>query len=91
MRSEQFFTFCIHVMNLMCFRENVDPASDQQEYEEEIQAEVMELEAEKEEDYQRSLAEYRKQLEEWKLWRKKQVLSQKQTLFFKQWRSLFSY
>ncbi|KAI3369014.1 hypothetical protein L3Q82_025986 [Scortum barcoo] len=52
-------------------RENVDRVSDEQEYEDEILAEVVELEAESEEDYQRKLVEYKKQLEEWKLWRRK--------------------
>ncbi|XP_042339465.1 coiled-coil and C2 domain-containing protein 2A isoform X2 [Plectropomus leopardus] len=53
-------------------KENVDRESDEREYEDEILAEVVELEAETEEDYQRKLAEYKKQLEEWKLWRRKQ-------------------
>uniref|UniRef100_A0A8C4EJ13 Coiled-coil and C2 domain containing 2A n=1 Tax=Dicentrarchus labrax TaxID=13489 RepID=A0A8C4EJ13_DICLA len=53
-------------------RENVDRSSDEREYEDEILAEVVELEAESEEDYQRKFAEYKKQLEEWKLWRRKQ-------------------
>uniref|UniRef100_A0A3B4Y177 Coiled-coil and C2 domain containing 2A n=1 Tax=Seriola lalandi dorsalis TaxID=1841481 RepID=A0A3B4Y177_SERLL len=53
-------------------RENVDRPSDEQKYEDEILAEVEELEAESEEDYQRELVEYRKQLEEWKLSRRKQ-------------------
>uniref|UniRef100_A0A4W6E0K1 Coiled-coil and C2 domain containing 2A n=1 Tax=Lates calcarifer TaxID=8187 RepID=A0A4W6E0K1_LATCA len=57
-------------------RETVDQASDEQEYEDEIFAEVVELEAESEEDYQRKLAEYKKQLEEWKLSRRKQELSE---------------
>ena len=57
----------------ICSRENVDRASDEQEYEDEILAEVVELEAESEEDYQRKLTEYKKQLEDWKLLRKKQV------------------
>lgn len=52
---------------------NLDQQSDEQEYEEEILAEAVELEAECEEDYQRKLAEYKKQLEEWKIWRRKQV------------------
>uniref|UniRef100_A0A3B3BF83 Coiled-coil and C2 domain containing 2A n=1 Tax=Oryzias melastigma TaxID=30732 RepID=A0A3B3BF83_ORYME len=73
----EFQKFTNTPYKLLLRKENVDPASDQQEYEEEIQAEVMELEAEKEEDYQRSLAEYRKQLEEWKLWRKKQKAKRK--------------
>ena len=51
----------------------MDRASDEQQYEDEILSEVLELEAESEEDYQKKLAEYKKQLEEWKLWRKKQV------------------
>ncbi|XP_037830013.1 coiled-coil and C2 domain-containing protein 2A isoform X1 [Kryptolebias marmoratus] len=53
-------------------RENVDRASDERKYEEEILTEVLELEAENEEEYQKKLVEYNKQLEEWKLWRKKQ-------------------
>lgn len=55
------------------FRENVDRASDEREYEGEILTEVLELEAESEEDYQKKLSEYKKQLEDWKLWKKKQV------------------
>lgn len=51
----------------------MNQASDAQEYEDEILAEIMEREAETEEDYQKKLVEYRKQLEEWKLWRRKQV------------------
>ncbi|XP_074490630.1 coiled-coil and C2 domain-containing protein 2A isoform X1 [Sebastes fasciatus] len=58
-------------------RENVDRASDEQEYEDEILAEVVELEAETDEDYLRKLAEYKKQLEEWKLWRRKQRAKKK--------------
>ncbi|XP_044054572.1 coiled-coil and C2 domain-containing protein 2A isoform X2 [Siniperca chuatsi] len=58
-------------------RENVDRTSDEREYEDEILAEVVELEAESEEDYQRKLAEYKKQLEEWKLWRRKQKAKKK--------------
>ncbi|XP_028260415.1 coiled-coil and C2 domain-containing protein 2A [Parambassis ranga] len=53
-------------------RENVDQASDEREYENEILAEIVELEAESEEDYQKKLLDYKKQLEEWKLWRRKQ-------------------
>ncbi|XP_061593922.1 coiled-coil and C2 domain-containing protein 2A [Cololabis saira] len=60
-------------------RESVDRASDEQEYEHEILAEVLELEAESEEDYQKNLAEYQKQLKEWKLWRKKQKAKMKKT------------
>nr|XP_046248250.1 coiled-coil and C2 domain-containing protein 2A isoform X2 [Scatophagus argus] len=58
-------------------REIVDRASDEQEYEDEILAEIVELEAEIEDDYQRKLAEYKKQLEEWKLWRKEQKAKKK--------------
>ncbi|XP_054458283.1 coiled-coil and C2 domain-containing protein 2A [Anoplopoma fimbria] len=58
-------------------RENVDQASDEREYEEEIFSEVVELEAEMEEVYQRKLVEYKKQLEEWKLWRRKQKAKKK--------------
>lgn len=60
-------------LDQLSFRENVDQASDEHEYEKEILAEVVELEVEHEEDYQKKLLEYKKQLEEWKLWRKKKV------------------
>lgn len=61
-------------MNVVCCsRENVERVSDEREYEDEILAEVVELEAESEEDYQKKLAKYKKHLEEWKLWRRKQV------------------
>ncbi|KAM4629790.1 coiled-coil and C2 domain-containing protein 2A [Polymixia lowei] len=58
-------------------REEVEPALDEQEYEAEIQAEVVEQEAESEKDYQRKLTEYRKQVEEWKGWRRKQKARKK--------------
>uniref|UniRef100_A0A3Q3W2A0 C2 domain-containing protein n=1 Tax=Mola mola TaxID=94237 RepID=A0A3Q3W2A0_MOLML len=58
-------------------RENVERASDERQYEGEISAEVIETEAEFEEDYQRKLAEYKKQLEQWKLWRSKQMKRKK--------------
>ncbi|KAM4739626.1 coiled-coil and C2 domain-containing protein 2A isoform 2-T2 [Anableps anableps] len=58
-------------------RENVDRPSDEREYEGEILKEVLELEAESEEEYQKKLAEYKKQLENWKLWRKKQKAKRK--------------
>uniref|UniRef100_A0A3Q1BCN1 C2 domain-containing protein n=1 Tax=Amphiprion ocellaris TaxID=80972 RepID=A0A3Q1BCN1_AMPOC len=58
-------------------RENVDRASDEREHEDEILAEVVEFEAESEEDYQKKLTEYNKQLEEWKLWRRKQKKKKK--------------
>ncbi|XP_023810274.1 coiled-coil and C2 domain-containing protein 2A isoform X2 [Oryzias latipes] len=73
----EFQKFTNTPYKLLLRKENGDRASDQQEYEEEILAEVMELEAEKEEDYQKSLAEYRKQLEEWKLWRRKKKAKRK--------------
>ena len=59
----------------ICSREKVDRASDEQMYEDEISAEVVELEAEREEDYQRKLAEYKKQLAEWKPPRRKQLVN----------------
>ncbi|KAG7228889.1 hypothetical protein INR49_008667 [Caranx melampygus] len=58
-------------------RETVDQVSDEQRYEDEILAEVVELEAESEQDYQRELAKYRTQLEEWKLSRRKQRAKKK--------------
>ncbi|XP_028300852.1 coiled-coil and C2 domain-containing protein 2A isoform X2 [Gouania willdenowi] len=58
-------------------RENVDRAADEQEHEGEILTEIVELQAESEEDYQRKLAEYKKQLEQWKLWRRKQKAKRK--------------
>ncbi|KAL6107585.1 cc2d2a [Pungitius sinensis] len=58
-------------------REHVDQASDEREHEEEILSEVVELEAEMEETYERKLVEYEKQLEEWKLWRRKQKAKKK--------------
>ncbi|XP_041861355.1 coiled-coil and C2 domain-containing protein 2A [Melanotaenia boesemani] len=58
-------------------RENVDRASDEQQYEDEILSEVMELAAESEEAYQKKLAEYNKQLEEWKPWMKKQKIKKR--------------
>ncbi|XP_034036438.1 coiled-coil and C2 domain-containing protein 2A isoform X1 [Thalassophryne amazonica] len=57
----------------LCFRrENADRASDEREYENDISAEVEELEGDMEEEYQRRLAEYNKQLEKQKLWKRKQ-------------------
>ncbi|XP_034386922.1 coiled-coil and C2 domain-containing protein 2A isoform X2 [Cyclopterus lumpus] len=58
-------------------RENVDQASDEREHENQILAEVMETEAEMEEVHQRELADYKKHLEEWKLWRRKQKAKKK--------------
>lgn len=51
----------------------MDQASDEHEHEKEILSEVVELEVEQEEDYQKKLLEYKKQLEEWKLSRRKKV------------------
>lgn len=51
----------------------MDRASDERDYEDEILAEIFELEVDCEEDYHRKLEKYKKQLEEWKLWRRKQV------------------
>lgn len=67
------FVSHFHFFLCHCFRENVDRALDEWEYEGEILKEVLELEAESEEQHQKKLAEYNKQLEDWKLWRKKQV------------------
>ncbi|XP_068449249.1 coiled-coil and C2 domain-containing protein 2A-like isoform X1 [Clinocottus analis] len=58
-------------------REVVDQESDEREHEDQIQAEVVEVEAELEEAHQRNLAEYKQQLEEWKLWRRKQKAKKK--------------
>lgn len=57
----------------ICFRVDVDRVRDEQEYEDEIMAEIFELQVELEEEYQRNLAEYKKEVEVWKLWRKEQV------------------
>lgn len=57
----------------LAFRVNVDQDKDEQEYEDEIAAEVLDLELELEEEHQRKLTEHKKQLEEWKAWRIKQV------------------
>lgn len=51
----------------------MDQASDDREYEKEILSEVVELEVEHEEDHQRNLLEYTKQLDEWRLWKRKKV------------------
>ncbi|XP_016386999.1 coiled-coil and C2 domain-containing protein 2A [Sinocyclocheilus rhinocerous] len=60
-------------------REKVDREQDEQEFENDIIAEVSELEAEAEEDYQRKMSEYRRQHEEWKSWKRKQkALKKKQ-------------
>uniref|UniRef100_A0A1A7XKZ0 Coiled-coil and C2 domain containing 2A n=1 Tax=Iconisemion striatum TaxID=60296 RepID=A0A1A7XKZ0_9TELE len=68
----EFQTFTNTPYKLYLRRENVDLAADERMYEEEILTEALELEAEREEDYQKKLAEYKKEQEEWKLLRKKQ-------------------
>ncbi|CAM4682986.1 unnamed protein product [Leuciscus chuanchicus] len=60
-------------------REKVEREQDEQEYENDIVAEVEELQAETEEDYQKKMSEYRRQHEQWKSWKRKQkVLKKKQ-------------
>ena len=51
----------------------MDRQADEQEAEEEIQMEAMELRGEAEEDYHRKVADFRRQQDEWKNWRRKQV------------------
>ncbi|XP_067085744.1 coiled-coil and C2 domain-containing protein 2A [Osmerus mordax] len=58
-------------------REEVDRQADEQEAEEEIQMEAMELRAEAEEDYHRKAADFRRQQDEWKNWRRKQRAKKK--------------
>uniref|UniRef100_W5JZZ7 Coiled-coil and C2 domain containing 2A n=1 Tax=Astyanax mexicanus TaxID=7994 RepID=W5JZZ7_ASTMX len=60
-------------------REEIQRALDEQEQEAEILAEVAELQAESEEDYERKLNEYKRKHEGWKSWKKKQkTLKKKQ-------------
>ncbi|XP_067226933.1 coiled-coil and C2 domain-containing protein 2A isoform X1 [Chanodichthys erythropterus] len=60
-------------------REKVEREQDEQEYEDDIVAEVSELQAETEEDYQKKMSEYRRRHEEWKSWKRKQkALKKKQ-------------
>ncbi|KAK5907861.1 hypothetical protein CesoFtcFv8_005666 [Champsocephalus esox] len=75
LRDFQSFTNTPYKLSLR--RESVDRASDEHQCEGEILAELVELEAEMEEDYQRKLAEYKKHLEEWKVWRRKQKAKKK--------------
>ncbi|XP_076840623.1 coiled-coil and C2 domain-containing protein 2A isoform X3 [Brachyhypopomus gauderio] len=57
----------------------VERPSDELEHEAEVQAEVTELRAECAEDHEKKMIEYRRQLEEWKSWRRKQkALKKKQ-------------
>lgn len=58
-----------------CCREEVDRGLDERLHEAEILAEVSELQAESREEHERKVAEYKKQHEEWKTWKKKQVCS----------------
>ncbi|KAL2089530.1 hypothetical protein ACEWY4_014218 [Coilia grayii] len=58
-------------------REEVDRDLDEREYDTEILAEVSELQAESIEDYEKKVAEYKKQHEEWKSWKKKQKAMKK--------------
>lgn len=58
-----------------CCREEVDRALDEHVYKAEILTEVSELEAESREDYERKVSEYKKQQDEWKAWKRKQVCS----------------
>ncbi|XP_009294855.2 coiled-coil and C2 domain-containing protein 2A isoform X7 [Danio rerio] len=60
-------------------REKVERLQDEQEFESDIMAEVSELQAETEEEYQRKMNEYRRLHEEWKSWKRKQkALKKKQ-------------
>lgn len=54
-------------------REEVERRLDEREHETEILAEVAELQTEAVEDYERKVVEYRRHLEEWRSWRRKQV------------------
>uniref|UniRef100_A0A8C8FAI0 C2 domain-containing protein n=1 Tax=Oncorhynchus tshawytscha TaxID=74940 RepID=A0A8C8FAI0_ONCTS len=60
-------------------REEGVRASDEQDHEAEIQAEVDELQGEMEEDYQKKVTEYKRQQEEWKAWRRKRKKKKKKT------------
>ncbi|XP_077389607.1 coiled-coil and C2 domain-containing protein 2A isoform X3 [Festucalex cinctus] len=75
LREFQKFTNTPHKLYLR--RENVDRQSDEREFERDILSEVWELEAEGEVDYQRKMADYKKQLDEWKAWRRKQKSKKK--------------
>ncbi|CAL1593027.1 unnamed protein product [Knipowitschia caucasica] len=77
LREFQKFTNTPYRLQLR--RENVDRGLDEQEYEGEVLAEVIELEAEADQEYQRKMADYRTQLEKWKLWRRKQKGKKKKT------------
>ncbi|KAK7919323.1 hypothetical protein WMY93_010607 [Mugilogobius chulae] len=61
-------------------KETVDRDLDEQEYEREIMAEMIELEAETEHEYQRKMADYKIQLEKWKLWKRKQKGKKKKSI-----------
>ncbi|XP_019733890.1 coiled-coil and C2 domain-containing protein 2A isoform X3 [Hippocampus comes] len=73
----EFQKFANTPYKLYLRRENVDRQSDERQYESDILSEVWELEAEGEVDYQSKLAEYKKQLGEWKAWKRKQKSKKK--------------
>ncbi|XP_072295526.1 coiled-coil and C2 domain-containing protein 2A isoform X2 [Eucyclogobius newberryi] len=75
-----FQKFINTTYRLQLRRENVDSDLDEQEYEREIMAEVIELEAESEQEYHRKMADYKTQLEKWKQWRKKQKGKKKKSM-----------
>uniref|UniRef100_A0A8C9V647 Coiled-coil and C2 domain containing 2A n=1 Tax=Scleropages formosus TaxID=113540 RepID=A0A8C9V647_SCLFO len=71
LREFQRFTNTAYKLHLR--KQEVNQSRDEQDFEEEIQMELVELQGELEEEYQRKISQYRQQLEEWKAWRKKQV------------------
>ncbi|XP_060793645.1 coiled-coil and C2 domain-containing protein 2A isoform X1 [Neoarius graeffei] len=58
-------------------KEEVEREQDEREHEAEILAEVAELQTEATEDYERKMVEYRRHLEEWRSWRRKQKAAKK--------------
>ncbi|XP_054644566.1 coiled-coil and C2 domain-containing protein 2A isoform X2 [Dunckerocampus dactyliophorus] len=78
LKSQREFQKFTNTPYKLCLRrETVDRMTYEQEYEKDILAEVWELEAEGDVDYQRRLGEYKKQLEQWKTWRRKQRAKKK--------------
>ncbi|XP_018588642.1 coiled-coil and C2 domain-containing protein 2A isoform X1 [Scleropages formosus] len=75
LREFQRFTNTAYKLHLR--KQEVNQSRDEQDFEEEIQMELVELQGELEEEYQRKISQYRQQLEEWKAWRKKQKVSSK--------------
>ncbi|KAL4635419.1 coiled-coil and C2 domain-containing protein 2A isoform X1 [Arapaima gigas] len=75
LREFQRFTNTAYKLHLR--KQEVNRSRDEQAFEAEIQAELTELQGEFEEEYQRKLSQYRRQLEEWKAWRRKQKASKK--------------